>query len=148
MKKTLILLAALALSAASPSFAQSQNASPKAHQNHGKGHHKGNKTPEQRAEMHAAKLSKELSLNSTQQAQVQQIMLAHQQEQQALKAKYGEDKKGAHAEMKALRARYDEKLRGTLTPDQYARYDKMREEKHSKMKEHRGEDKMKMKSKS
>ena len=148
MKKTLILLAALALSAASPGFAQSQNASPKATQNHGKGHDKCNKTPEQKAETRTARLTKELSLNSTQQAQVKQIMLARQQEQQALQARYGEDKKGAHAEMKALRARYEEKLRGTLTPDQYARYDKMQAEKHGKMKERRGDDKMKMKSKS
>ncbi|HEX8507095.1 MAG TPA: hypothetical protein VF630_17155, partial [Hymenobacter sp.] len=78
MKKTLLLLAALALNTAGTSFAQTAPAartSVKAHK--GKGDHK---TPAQKADHKAAKMAKELGLTADQEARVEQLMLARQQE--------------------------------------------------------------------
>lgn len=118
MKKTLFLLAALALTTAGTSFAQTAptaSTSAKAHQG------KGRKTPAQKADGHAAKMAKELGLTPDQEARVEQLMLARQQESAAFKAKYGTDKKAGQAEKKAAHDRYEAQLKTILSADQYAK---------------------------
>jgi Spy/CpxP family protein refolding chaperone len=126
MKKTLALLAALALTTAGTSFAQTTPAATtQAH--HGKG---GHKDPAKKADQKASKMAKELGLNADQEAKVEQLMLARQQETAALKAKYGTDKTAGRADMKAAREKYNAQLKAILTPEQYAKFDKMKDEHH------------------
>ena len=71
-------------------------------------------------------------------------MQARQQESAALKAKYGTDRKAGRTEMKAAYDRYEAQLKTILTPEQFAKMDKMKAEHHGHDKEG---GKMKMKAK-
>ncbi len=136
MKKTLILLAALTFTTAGTSFAQTAPAT--AHKTHQGSDHKGkeHKTPAQKADHHAAKMAKDLGLTADQEARVEQLLVARQQESAALKAKYGTDKKAGRTDMQASRQRYQTELKSILTADQYAKMSQMKDE-------HRGQGKMK-----
>jgi len=134
MKKTLMLLAALAFTTAGTSFAQTAPATTKVKMHGGKGGH-GPKDPAKMADHKAAKMAKELGLTADQEAKVEQLFLARQQETQALKAKYGADKKAGRTDMKASHEKYAAQLKTILTPEQYAKFDKMKDE-------HRGHGKM------
>jgi Spy/CpxP family protein refolding chaperone len=128
MKKTLALLAALALTTAGTTFAQTT--APTTTQAHkGKGGHHQN--PGQKAD----KMAKELGLNADQKAKLEQLMQTRKQESAALKAKYGADKKAGKADMKAAHDRYEAQLKTILTPEQYAKFDKMKAEHHGKGKD-------------
>ncbi len=159
MKKTLILLAALALATAGSAFAQTPDQVPAvkatgsdASQNALHLHQTAKlrqgpaqaATPTQKADRHAGKMAKELGLNADQEAKVEKLMLARQQETAALKAKYGADKKAGRTEMKAAHDRYETQLKAILTPEQYAKMGQMKAEHHDKMKD---AGKMKMKAK-
>jgi Spy/CpxP family protein refolding chaperone len=146
MKKTLMLLAALAFTTAGTSFAQTAPAATtKVKMHGGKGGH-GPKDPAKMADHKAAKMAKELGLTADQEAKVEQLMLARQQETQALKTKYAADKTVGRAEMKASHEKYQAQLKTILTPEQYAKFDQLKGE-------HRGHGgkgqggKMKMKAK-
>ena len=71
MKKTLLLLVALAFATAGPGFAQTAPAA-KAHPA------KAPKTPAQKADRRAGKMAQELGLSADQEAQVEQLLLAPQ----------------------------------------------------------------------
>ncbi|GAB3744023.1 hypothetical protein GCM10027594_23000 [Hymenobacter agri] len=152
MKKNLFLLAALAFATVGTSFAQtavkttgSDANQTAAHEKMmAKGGKKGHQTPAQHADRKAGKMAKELGLNADQEAKVESLMLARQQESAALKAKYGADRKAGRTEMKAAHDRYEAQLKAILTPEQYAKMDKMKAEHHG-----HGKDggKMKMKGK-
>jgi protein CpxP len=144
MKKSLLLLAALAFATAG--FAQTAPATTTqlpTHRVHrmGQGAHK---TPEQRADHHTAMLTKKLALSADQQAKVHQIMLAQAQEGQALQAKYPakEQRQARHQEMKAGHAKYQAQLQGVLSADQYGKLTAMQKEHHHKG-EHGGKTKAK-----
>lgn len=152
MKKTLFALAALALTttaASAQTTTAPATATPgatvttgtDANQNarHGRlmgqdGHH-GHKSPAQQADRHAAKMAKELGLTADQKAKVEGIFLAQNQEMTALKAKYAgnADRQAMRPEAKALHDKYDDQLKAALGADAYARYDKMRDDRHDKM---------------
>ena len=100
-------------------------------------------SPAQKADHKAAKMAKELGLNADQEAKVEQLMLARQQETTALKAKYGTDRQAGRPEMKAAHDRYEAQFKTILTPAQYAKYQTKKDEHHDKMKD----GKMKMKAK-
>ncbi|MFD2717661.1 DUF4890 domain-containing protein [Hymenobacter monticola] len=128
MKKTLMLLAALAFTTAGTSFAQTAPAATtKVKMHGGKGAH-GPKDPAKMADHKAAKMAKELGLTADQEAKVEQLMLARQQETQALKAKYAADKTAGRAEMKASHEKYAAQLKTILTPEQYAKFDQLKDE--------------------
>ena len=147
MKKTLALLAALAFATAGTSFAQTAPAPTKVKMHGGKGGH-GPKDPAKMADHKAGKMAKELGLNADQEAKVEQLLLARQQEMTALKTKYGTDKNAGRTEMKAAHDRYEAQLKTILTPEQFAKMDKMKAEHHGGHGGH-GKDggKMKMKAK-
>ena len=149
MKKTLLLLAALALATAGTSFAQTapvkttgSDANQTA-QHYGKGQH-GPKNPAKMADHRAGKMAKELGLSADQEAKVEQLLLARQQETATLKAKYGTDRKAGRADMKAAHDLYETQLKSILTPEQFAKLQQKQDEHHDKMKE---DGKMKMKAK-
>ena len=75
-------------------------------------------------------MAKELGLNADQEAKVEQLMLARQQESDALKTKYAADKNAGRAEMKASHEKYEAQFKAILTPEQYAKMDKMKAEHH------------------
>ncbi|WP_426061517.1 hypothetical protein [Hymenobacter sp. B1770] len=133
MKKTLILLAALAFTTAGTSFAQTAPT-----KTHAKA--KTKKSPEQKADHKASKMAKELGLTADQEARVEQLMLARHQETAAFKAKYGNDKQAGRADMKAAHDRYQAQLKTILTADQYAKLSQLKQE-------HRGHSKTKDSSK-
>jgi Spy/CpxP family protein refolding chaperone len=146
MKKTLALLAALSFATAGTSFAQTApTATAKVKAHGGKGGH-GPKDPAKMADRKAGKMAKELGLNADQEAKVEQLLLARQQESQALKTKYAADKNAGRAEMKASHEKYQAQLKGILTPEQYAKFDQMKDEHHGHGKG-QGGGKMKMKAK-
>ncbi|GAA4052832.1 hypothetical protein GCM10022409_44710 [Hymenobacter glaciei] len=134
MKKTLFLLTALALTTAGTSFAQTAvqatgtNAKQTA-RHYAKGK-QGPKDPAKMADHKAGKMAKELGLNADQETKVEQLLLARQQESATLKAKYGTDRKAGRTEMKAAHDRYETQLKAILTPEQYAKMDKLKGEHH------------------
>lgn len=124
MKKNLFLLVALAFATAGTSYAQTAPAAGTTQ--HGRKH--APKDPAKMADRRAGKMAKELGLTADQENRVEQVLLARHQESEALKAKYGTNKKAAHAEMKAARGRYDAQLKSIFTPEQYAKFDKLKDE--------------------
>lgn len=154
MKKSLVLVAALALATAGTTFAQTATPAAPMAAHKGKGHHGDKKTPAEKADHRAAKLAKELGLAPDQENRVEQILLAEQTEMKALhdKAK-AEAHKGMSPEKQAVRAKYDAQLKAAMTAEQYAKFEATRKEHHEKMMEHHGGkmenhgDKMKMKTK-
>ena len=100
---------------------------------------KAPKTPAQKADHKAAKMARELSLNADQENKVEQILLAENQEMQALHAKAA-GTHGISPAMKAARAKYDGQLKAVLTPEQFAKLQAKRAE---HLKEHGGKMKMK-----
>ncbi|AMR27325.1 hypothetical protein A0257_09605 [Hymenobacter psoromatis] len=130
MKKSLLLLAAMAFATAS--FAQTIPAPTPAQtaQTHRGKHAHQHKTPEQRADHRTAMLTKKLSLTATQQSKVHQIVLAQAQEGQALKAQYPAQaqRQARHQAMQAGRTKYQAQLHGVLSADQYGKLQAMRQE--------------------
>lgn len=124
MKKTLMLLAALAFTTAGTSFAQTVPATAKGKTHQGKGH----KTPAQKADGHAAKMAKQLGLTADQEARVEQLLLARQQESAAFKAKYATDKQAGRAEKRAAHDRYEAQLKTILSAEQYAKLTQLKAE--------------------
>ncbi|MDQ2794798.1 MAG: DUF4890 domain-containing protein, partial [Bacteroidota bacterium] len=102
----------------------------------------GQKDPAKMADHRAGKMAKELGLNADQEAKMESLLLARQQESAALKTKYGTDRKAGRTEMKAAHDRYEAQIKAILTPEQFAKMDKMKAEHHG----HNG-GKMKMKAK-
>ncbi|WP_201978665.1 DUF4890 domain-containing protein [Hymenobacter rubidus] len=147
MKKTLVLLAALAFATAGTSFAQTAVKTTGSDANQTARHYqKGPKDPAKTADHKAGKMAKELGLSADQEAKVEQLLLARQQEGAALKAKYGADRIAGHAEMKASHEKYQAQLKSILTPEQYAKFDKMKDEHHGHGKGQGGKTKVKAKA--
>ncbi|RYY21271.1 MAG: hypothetical protein EOO36_01220 [Cytophagaceae bacterium] len=142
MKKSLLLLAALAVATASFAQAPAPTTQLPTHRvqrmgGHQKGDHQA-KTPEQRADKHTALLTKKLDLTAAQQPKVRQILLAQAQQAQALKAQYPADsqRQARREAMKAGQANYQAQLQGVLNPDQYSKLLVMKQERHHKDGQH------------
>lgn len=133
MKKMLVLLAAVALTAGTAS-AQTTETTPTARmQNLAR-------TPEQRAALQTQRLTRQLGLSPDQTAKVQPIALAENQEMQALRDKYAAaiTRNGASQEMRAVQNKYDAQLKAVFTAEQYAKYLQLRDERMNKRKEKKG----------
>ncbi|UOQ50956.1 hypothetical protein [Hymenobacter cellulosivorans] len=144
MHKILILLATFSLSVGMAS-AQSVVKKAKLKTEAAKPKH-APKTPEQQADHFAQRLTQKLALSTDQSQRVRQLSLVYHQEEQALKAKYGPERKNPakHQELKAARARFETQLTQVLSADQATKYAQLREE---KMQKH-GKSKEKLKAKS
>jgi protein CpxP len=135
MKKMLVLLAALSLTAGA---ATAQTAAATRPTRMGQDHmHDNARTPEQHADQRAKRLTQQLGLSADQTAKVREIALAQHQEMQTLRGKYAatDTRKGAGQERKAVREKYDAQLKAALSADQYAKYDQMRDDRMEKRKE-------------
>lgn len=138
MKKSLLLLAAMAFATASFAQAPATTTQLPTHRVHRMGDHKKGdhqaKTPEQRADRHTAMLTKKLGLTADQQPQVRQILLAQAQEATALQEQYptADQRKTRHEAMKAGQAKYQAQLQAVLKPDQYSKLLAMKQEHHHK----------------
>ena len=148
MKKNLFLLAALAVATVGTSFAQTAVRTTGSDANQTARHYatgkQGPRDPAKMADHKAGKMAKELGLTADQEAKVEQLMLARQQESTALKNKYAADRNAGRTEMKAAYDRYEAQMKTILTPEQYAKLDKLKAEHHG---HGRGDGKMKMKAK-
>jgi len=131
MKKFLFLAAAFAATAAT-SFAQTPPAMPPAPAGRPK-------MPDQQADRRAQYLAKELSLTADQQARLTPILLAQRQDMLALRDKMqaGDRRAGMGQELKAAQAKYTEQIRAVLTPEQYTRFDQLKDEQRDKLRERR-----------
>lgn len=133
MKKNLLLLATLALATAGTAFAQTapvvKTTGTDANQM-ARHYQKGPKDPAKMADHRAGKMAKELGLNADQEARVEKLLLAREQETTALKAKYGADRQAGRPDMKAAHDRYEAQLKTILSPEQFAKLDKMKAEHH------------------
>ena len=124
MKKTLLLLAALAFTTAGTAFAQTAPAATATY----KARKQAPKSPAQKADRHASKMAKELGLNADQEAKLEQLLLARQQETAALRTKYAADKKAGRPEMKAAHDRYEAQFKTILMAEQFAKLSQMKDE--------------------
>ncbi|MBO9703040.1 MAG: hypothetical protein J7604_22690 [Sporocytophaga sp.] len=112
------------------SFAQNQGQH-QGHQHNGGGHEQ--KTPEERAEAHAQRLTKELSLTADQTGQVKTIILTQEQKAEEIRAKYktATDKKAEHQEMEALKTSSEGEIEKILTADQLTKYKELKNKQHN-----------------
>ncbi|MBD2715019.1 hypothetical protein KBK19_08230 [Microvirga sp. STR05] len=136
MKKSLILLAALAFSV-SVASAQTATSKPdrKARMEQAG---KTPKTPEQRADHAAQRLTKQLGLSAAQTAQVRELHIVRYKEMEAKRTQLATtDKTQRHQEMKAGKERYETQLKQILSAEQYTKYAQLRAEKAEKHKGHR-----------
>ncbi|WP_310391864.1 hypothetical protein [Hymenobacter sp.] len=118
MKNTLLLLAAVALTAtcraqtpaaATPASSASRPA------------------PAQRAERQIQTLTQELNLTAEQAPKVERIVQAQQQELQALRAQTsgGGNRRKLFQQLKASQEKYNGQFRAVLTPEQFTRYEQL-----------------------
>ncbi len=92
------------------------------------------KTPEQIATKKADKLKTELALSDDQRTKVYTILLESTTKIQAIKAKYPNDKKAAHAEIKPIRETSEASIKAILTPEQVTKWEALKKEKKEKTK--------------
>ncbi len=130
MKKLLFLAATLAATVTT-SFAQTPPAMPSATGQP--------KAPGQQADRRTQYLAKELSLTADQQARLTPILLAQRHDMLALRDKMqaGGRRAGMGQELKAAQAKYTEQIRAVLTPEQYTKFDQLKDEQRDKLRERR-----------
>ena len=87
------------------------------------------KTPDQLIDRRAQYLSKELGLNTDQQARLQPILLAQRQQQQILREQRttGGRRLGTAQDLKAAQAKFDEQFKTVFTSEQYTKFNLMRD---------------------
>src|SRR5213075_797236 len=106
-------------------------------------------TPEQMTEKKLKKLTEELKLDAAQQQKVGPLLSERNMKVKDLKmhkdalaakgaAATSEEKKMLAQKMKAQKSDFEMKMKGVLTPDQFQKWLKMREEGMEKMKEKKG----------
>ena len=87
------------------------------------------KNPDQLIDRRAQYLSKELGLNTDQQARLQPILLAQRQQQQILREQRttGGRRLGTAQDLKAAQAKFDEQFKTVFTSKQYTKFNLMRD---------------------
>ena len=118
MKKFLLPLLALALTATAASAQDVQNDQMAPMQGQGP-----RRSPDEMAAMQTKRLTQELSLTPDQAAKVQQILLTRMQDRQAMRSQMQSgDRSQMREQMQANRAKYEEQFKSVLTPDQYTKF--------------------------
>ena len=97
----------------------------------------GKKTPEERAQKRAEKMTKHLSLSDDQYKQVYDAFLSQAQQFDALKSADG-DKKAKKEQMKSIRQNTDATITGLLSAEQNTKYQQMKEKRKEKHKQKKG----------
>ncbi|MDO7847546.1 hypothetical protein Q5H92_14345 [Hymenobacter sp. M29] len=129
MNKTLVLLSALLLAGGAASAQAPAIPGPAATQ----------KSPDQQAQRRAQYLAKELGLTADQQARLEPILLAQRQDMQAMRDRVQTNgrQRGMGQELKASQGKYTEQIRAVLTPEQFARFEQLKDEQRDKLRERR-----------
>lgn len=139
MKKMLFLLTVAALSFAS---AQAQSADNTPYQNRPGMRDGQQRTPEQRADLQTQRLSTQLGLTAEQQPKVREIILAQAKRMETLREQRGSaDRQAMMQQMQDARTSTEAQLKGVLTPEQYTKYEQLREdrmERAGEMRQERG----------
>ena len=97
------------------------------------------KSPDQLIERRVQYLAKELGLNPDQQTRLQPLLLAQRQQLQLLREQRttGGRRQGTAQDLKAAQTKFDEQLRGVLTPEQFTKFNVLKDEQRDKMRERR-----------
>ena len=95
------------------------------------------RTPEERAKMQTARLTKELTLTADQSPKVQAIVLDRIQKTDQLRAQKSGDRRQNFTQIKAINDDYNTKMKALLTADQYTKFQAMQQDNRGKMREHR-----------
>lgn len=97
---------------------------------------KKQRTPEQRLEMHANKLAKELTLNQDQKAKVLVALKERQAAMPEKKELSDDEKKAMRKKMKAEQEIFNSKMKEILSSEQFEKFTALQKEKAEKMKKH------------
>ncbi|MDP5170349.1 MAG: DUF4890 domain-containing protein [Bacteroidia bacterium] len=92
-------------------------------------------SPEDRAAKQTSSMVGELDLDADQAAKVEEINLRYGKEQQTFREENRGNRETMMAGMKALMEKKDAELKAILTPEQYAKHEKMQAEQRAKMQE-------------
>ncbi|WP_035563306.1 hypothetical protein [Hymenobacter sp. IS2118] len=135
MKKIIVLLAAF-VATATTGFAQAPAGAGPVPQAGSRS--QAPASPEQQAERRARALTKALSLSPDQQARLQPILLAQQQELQRLRDQpRGGDRRAMAQQLKTTQATYDQQIRAVLTPEQYSKFEQQKDDRRDQIRERR-----------
>ena len=99
------------------------------------------KSPAERAERTAKRMTEDLGLNSSQTTQVRELALIKAEQMQTLKEKNGENKEAMKTEMMQIKNNFQTGLKNVLSPDQMTKFETMEAERKAKMKDKHGEHK-------
>jgi protein CpxP len=97
------------------------------------------KSPEARAEAHTKRINKLLTLDQTQMERVKAINLDKFKQVEAVRSSNPGDRKGNAGKIKTINDNYLNTLKGVLTPEQFAKYQAMKDDKKEDRKEDRKE---------
>ena len=121
------LLAAFALTVGTAAAQTTTPATPDAASTQSRPYARSQGSPDDMAKRQSEHMTKELGLNATQSAKVQQILVARGQEMQAIRGQ-GRDagnRDQMREQMQANRAKYDAQFKEVLTAEQYTKYTTM-----------------------
>ncbi len=141
MKKSLILLAALALTTAA-ARAQSAptpppNAQPTQPSTAPLTDRGPLRLPEQQAQNQANLLARELALSPEQETKVQQVLTTQRQQMQATRQQAGGNRRAMAQAMRAGREQLETQLKGILTTDQFTKYQQLLAQRREQIRERR-----------
>ncbi len=102
------------------------------------GRSRHSRTPEERAELMTNRMVKDLALTNEQAAKLKEVNLAQAKEMEAIRSSQAEDRKENREEAKAVVSSTEEKYKEILTPEQFEKYQKNKEERIDKRKERSG----------
>ena len=130
MEKMLVLLTALFIVSNAASAQAPAVAGPAA---------AAQKSPDQQADRRAQYLAKELALTADQQARLTPILLTQRQDMLALRDKVQANgrQRGMGQELKAAQAKYTDQIRAVLTPEQFTKFEQLKDEQRDKLRERR-----------
>ncbi|WP_345122763.1 hypothetical protein [Hymenobacter antarcticus] len=96
-------------------------------------------SPEQMVTRRTQYLAKELGLSADQQARLQPLLLTQRQQMQVLREQRttGGRRQGTAQDLKAAQAKFDEQLKAVFTPEQYAKFNAMKDGQRDKVRERR-----------
>lgn len=95
----------------------------------------GNMTPEKMAQMETSRMVKQLKLNSETEAKVADINLKYAKMMSDMRSDQSIDRKDMRQKMQEMQADKDKDLQTVLTPEDFAKYKKQREEMRQRMME-------------
>lgn len=100
-------------------------------------------TKEEKVDLQVKRMTKDLDLNEKQAKEVRTLVTKEVEKREAKRAEMTEEKKAKReamkAEMKEAQAAHSAEMKKILTPEQYAKWGKLREERKDKLKERMAE---------